>query len=181
MKRIECLLAALICLCMAMTATGCGRKAAVIDPGFGGSGNPGGMGTGSGPNGLGGLPGVDQESLGPWESGAQYGLVPVYFDFDSAALRSGESATLHQNAERIKALAGRTVQIAGHCDERGTQEYNLALGERRALAVREYLIRMGVPDSRLLTISYGKEMPAVQGSGEDAWAQNRRAEFAVTK
>jgi peptidoglycan-associated lipoprotein len=69
------------------------------------------------------------------------------------------------------------VQVEGHCDERGTQEYNLALGEKRALATREHLIKLGIPADRIITISYGEEMPAIQGGGESAWAQNRRCEF----
>jgi len=105
------------------------------------------------------------------------GLQTVYFGFDSSSLSSEAMATLRSNAEKIKQVPGVIIQLAGHCDERGTQEYNLALGERRALAVREHLINLGVPGNRLVTISYGKEQPAVQGSNEAAWAMNRRVEF----
>jgi len=86
-------------------------------------------------------------------------------------------ATLRGNADKIKQVPGVIIQLAGHCDERGTQEYNLALGERRALAVREHLIQLGISGNRLITISYGEESPAVMGSGESAWAKNRRCEF----
>ncbi len=128
-----------------------------------------------------GQPEVDLSKL-LFEKGSKYGLQTVLFDFDSSALRPDAMATLKDNAEKIKAVPGVVVQVAGHCDERGTQEYNLALGERRALAVRNYLIQLGVSGDRLVTISYGKEFPAVQGSDEAAWAQNRRAEFnAATK
>jgi peptidoglycan-associated lipoprotein len=86
-------------------------------------------------------------------------------------------ATLQENAEKIKPVPHVVIQLAGHCDARGTQEYTLALGERRALAVRQYLIQLGVSGDRLITISYGKEFPSVVGSNESAWAKNRRVEF----
>lgn len=120
-----------------------------------------------------GQPDLDQRNLlfGP------SGLQTVYFDYDSSALRNDALATLKDNADKIKSIPGFIIQIEGHCDERGTQEYNLALGERRALAVRQYLIDLGVSGDRLVTISYGEEWPATQGSNEAAWAQNRRAQF----
>lgn len=129
-----------------------------------------GSGTGDG------LPNMDLERL-LFEPGSKYGLQTVYFDYDSSALRSDAMATLRENAEKIKQVPGVIIQLAGHCDSRGTQEYNLALGERRALAVRQYLIQLGVPAERLITISYGKEFPAVLGENEEAWAKNRRVEF----
>jgi peptidoglycan-associated lipoprotein len=112
------------------------------------------------------------------------GLQKVYFDFDSFALREDARTTLKANAEMIKTNPSNVIiQIAGHCDERGTQEYNMALGEKRALAVRDYLIQLGIDGNRLITISYGEEMPANPGHDEAAWSQNRRAEFnkAVAK
>lgn len=136
-----------------------------------------GAGTTGPGSGLGdGLPGVDQDSLYFTPGDPRY-LSPVYFDFDSFALRSDALATLSRNAENLKNAPHLMVQIAGHCDERGTSEYNLALGEKRALAVREHLIRLGVSGDRLVTISYGEEQPADPGHGESAWAKNRRAEF----
>lgn len=135
--------------------------------------------TASGPS-DGSLPNVDLENL---LFGRADGLQTVYFDYDSSALRPDALSILSRNAEKIKEgfakypTATIIIQIAGHCDERGTQEYNLALGERRALAVREHLIKLGVPADRLITISYGEEMPVAVGSNEAAWSQNRRAEF----
>jgi peptidoglycan-associated lipoprotein len=123
-----------------------------------------------------GQPELDLSKL-LFEKGSKYGLQTVMFDFDSSALRPDAMGTLKDNADKIKQVPGVIVQVAGHCDERGTQEYNLALGERRALAVRNYLIQLGVSGDRMVTISYGKEFPAVQGNNESAWAQNRRAEF----
>lgn len=104
-------------------------------------------------------------------------LKPVYFDYDSHALTAPTTMTLSHNAERILEVPGVVIQIAGHCDDRGTQEYNLALGERRAQSVRNHLRQLGVPGDRLVTISYGEESPAVAGSEEAAWSQNRRCEF----
>lgn len=105
---------------------------------------------------------------------------PVFFLFDSAELDSGGQATLNQNAELLKKYQGWTITIEGHCDERGTAEYNLALGERRALAARNYLVSLGISADRLRTISYGKEFPFDPGHNEEAWAKNRRAHFVVT-
>ncbi len=104
-------------------------------------------------------------------------LLTVYFDYDSSLLRHDALATLSENAATLRATPGATIQIAGHCDERGTQDYNFALGEMRALAVREHLVKLGVERTRLITISYGEENPAVLGQNETAWAQNRRCEF----
>ena len=104
-------------------------------------------------------------------------LKPVFFDFDSAELRQDGRDTLTQNAAGIKANGSLAVRIEGHCDERGTVEYNLALGDRRARAAREALVAMGISGNKLRTISYGKERPADPGHNESAWAMNRRAEF----
>lgn len=107
------------------------------------------------------------------------GLRNVYFDFDKSNIRADQLPILAQNAELIKKYlhTGVIIQVAGHCDERGTQEYNLALGERRALSVRDHLISLGIPGDRLVTISYGKEFPADPGKTEAAYAKNRRSEF----
>lgn len=104
-------------------------------------------------------------------------LGTVYFEYDSFNLTSQARGALNANADWLKANSGRNVQIEGHCDERGTEEYNLALGDRRAAAVRDYLIGRGVPASQLSTISYGEQRPAVMGSDESAWSQNRRGVF----
>lgn len=102
----------------------------------------------------------------------------IYFDFDMADLKPAARSTLRELADCLKTEAGgASIRIAGHCDERGSTEYNLALGERRSGSVREYLINLGVPSSRLEAISYGEEKPARSGSTEDAWTQNRRVEF----
>lgn len=108
-------------------------------------------------------------------------LKDVFFDFDKSDVRDDARDTLKANADWIKAHPAAKVQIEGHCDERGTNEYNLALGERRANAVKKYLSSLGVEADRLYTISYGEELPIDPGHAEEAWAKNRRAHFLVTK
>ncbi len=105
------------------------------------------------------------------------GLSTVHFDYNKYDLRADTRAKLNKNAELIKAQPDVLVQIEGHCDERGTQEYNLALGEKRALAVRDYLVKLGISGDRIVTISYGEEKPVDGGHDEAAWSKNRRCEF----
>ncbi|MBF0170889.1 MAG: peptidoglycan-associated lipoprotein Pal [Nitrospinae bacterium] len=107
-------------------------------------------------------------------------LVDVYFDFDKSEIRSDAREALAKNAEWLIANKSAQVQIEGHCDERGTEEYNLALGERRANAVKDYLASLGVESARLYTISYGEELPVDPGHTDEAWSKNRRAHFLVT-
>jgi peptidoglycan-associated lipoprotein len=107
------------------------------------------------------------------------GFAPVYFDYDSYGIRDDQRTRLLEYADQLKARPGSTATLAGHCDERGTMEYNLALGHKRASSVREYLVRAGVPAERLRTVSYGKERPAVPGHNESAWSQNRRVEVQM--
>jgi peptidoglycan-associated lipoprotein len=106
----------------------------------------------------------------------------VYFDFDKSDLRQDARNTLTKNADiMLKSKSASKIKIEGHCDERGSAEYNLALGERRATSALQYLVTLGVPADRLSIISYGKEKPAVEGHDEEAWAKNRRAEFVIDK
>jgi len=107
----------------------------------------------------------------------QPALKTVYFDFDSAALTEGTKETLRENAAWLRDHPQTEVQVQGHCDERGTVEYNFNLGQRRAEAVKAFLDSLGVPRDRIHTISYGEERPAVLGHNEEAWRLNRRAEF----
>jgi peptidoglycan-associated lipoprotein len=107
-------------------------------------------------------------------------LKPVFFALDSDELTSEAQKSLDENAALLKRYATWAVTIEGHCDERGTAEYNLALGERRAVAARAYLVSLGVPADRLRTVSYGKEFPFDPGHDEGAYSKNRRAHFVVT-
>ena len=103
----------------------------------------------------------------------------MFFDFDKFSLKPQGRETVEALAAWLNSRGGVTLTIEGHADERGTREYNLALGERRANAVKDYLIALGINAGRLTTISYGEERPAVSGSYEEAWAQNRRSQFVV--
>ena len=107
-------------------------------------------------------------------------LADIHFDYDSADLREADRQVLTQNADFLKAHDYIKVTVEGHCDERVTVEYNLALGERRARNAHDYLVSLGVPADRLKTVSYGKEIPLCQESSESCWARNRRAHFAIT-
>lgn len=124
--------------------------------------------------------GISLELNGDSDSGNAGGLQTVYFAFDSSNLDREAKQTLSANAEYLKANQNVDIQIEGHTDERGGRQYNLALGERRANSVRDYLVALGVAANRLSTISYGSERPKAEGSDESAWAQNRRANFVVT-
>ncbi|MBI3793366.1 MAG: peptidoglycan-associated lipoprotein Pal [Nitrospinae bacterium] len=105
-------------------------------------------------------------------------LESIHFDFDKSDIKSDDGKILAKNAEVLKAHPSVNVVIEGHCDERGTAEYNLALGERRASSAKKYLVSLGVEETKLGTISYGEEKPLDEGHNETAWAKNRRAQFA---
>jgi peptidoglycan-associated lipoprotein len=107
-------------------------------------------------------------------------LSPVFFGYDSSELDPEAQAVIQANADALLQFPTWVVTIEGHCDERGTPEYNLGLGERRALAVRDHLVRLGVAVSQLPTVSYGKEFPFAPGSDEASWGANRRAHFVIT-
>jgi peptidoglycan-associated lipoprotein len=107
-------------------------------------------------------------------------LKDIHFDFDKYDIRPGDTAILKGNAEVLKKYHMVKIQIEGHCDERGTNEYNLALGERRANSTKKYLLSLGVSPERVSTISYGEERPSDPGHTEEAWAKNRRAHTIIT-
>lgn len=111
------------------------------------------------------------------DSGAIAGLSSINFDYDKANINNDAKAKLRGNADWMKKNSGVKIQIEGHCDARGSIEYNIALGERRANGVKTYLVSQGIPSDRLSVISYGKEKPLVQGESDSAYAKNRRANF----
>lgn len=137
----------------------------------------------------------DPEALGPAESletevtennnimeGRTSGpMLPVYFDFDSAQVQGDQIERIETNGDFIKSNNGIKVRIEGNCDPRGTREYNLALGERRALNAKKYLVNLGVDPERLYTVSWGEEKLLLFGHDELSWAQNRRDDFVIVK
>lgn len=125
----------------------------------------------------GGIPQSPSPRVAP--AGSVSELQPVYFAYDSAELDQRARAMLEADSTWLLSNPNVQVQVEGHCDERGTREYNFALGERRALSVRNYLASKNVPPSNLIVISYGEERPIASGNDEEAWAQNRRAQFQV--
>lgn len=140
---------------------------------------------------------VDTTEMGKVDDGANNGMAldlngdsdsnragalkTVYFDYNSAAISGTTKDALDSNAEFLKKNAAVKLQVEGHCDERGSVQFNLALGEKRAKSVRDYLVAQGVTSSRLSVISLGKEKPVSFGHDEESWSKNRRANFIVTE
>ena len=151
-------------------------------------GSGGGASGGAGGNSESGVPplgdangtgGVGSRPIGLSGDSLTHGqFAPVLFEYDSARIRPSEESKLQTVAAYAKSNPGKLV-VEGHCDERGTAEYNRALGERRALAARDELVKLGVDTSRISTVSYGSERPADPGHDEGAWSKNRRCEFVV--
>jgi peptidoglycan-associated lipoprotein len=128
----------------------------------------------------GGIPPSPRASFNPNDADYQtLASDTIYFDFDKSTIAGAQRGKLQQVSEWFKANPGRSLFLAGHADKRGTPEYNRALGERRALAVREYLVGLGLPAGPLYTNSYGSDRPAVDGDTEEAYAKNRRVEIGV--
>jgi peptidoglycan-associated lipoprotein len=164
MRKITTLLAALVLVAACETASD-------ADAGKTGAGSAGTGGTGKTASTM--TPGSAAEFIAT--AGDR-----VFFDYDKFALKADARATLEKQAAWLKKYPAVTLSVEGHCDERGTREYNLALGERRANAARDYLVSLGVSKDRVKTISYGKERPVAMGSNEAAWAQNRRGVSVIT-
>jgi peptidoglycan-associated lipoprotein len=178
------------------TGPGVGDAGAGTTPGAIGTGPGGALGTGPTP-GTGTGPGApgDPGAAGPGVAGATGTTIPalpspkefvetsalrdVYFDFDKYEIRAQDARTLEANAGWLKSNTGALLLIEGHADERGTNEYNLALGERRAKATRDHLVSLGIEGSRITVISYGEERPVCTERTEACWAKNRRAHFLV--
>src|SRR3990172_2261428 len=170
MQRISIAPIVLAATLAALVSFGCKST-----PKNGNSENTGGIGSEEFGDGAGsGLGGEDRMGTSELQS--------VYFDYDMALVRDDQKPTLQTNATAINNHpAGPRVTIEGHCDERGSEEYNPALGERRANAVKRYLTTLGISDSKLDTVSFGESKPATQGHDESAWRWNRRAEFKVSR
>ncbi len=133
---------------------------------------------------LGGSGSGDSTALSPAEAAAAreaFENEDIYFEYDSALLTPQAQNILRSKAQYMKDSPGVQIIIEGHCDERGTNEYNLALGEQRARIAQQYLVALGIPVSRITTVSYGEERPADSGHSEDSWVKNRRAHFLIVR
>lgn len=172
-KGLTCSTAVILLLAAATAITGCrSKEGPILDPVVSDP-TPVDPNRAGGTRATGELPDIGDEVL----FSKDRGLEVIFFDYNSFSLRPDALAALDRNAAKLRQYPNTVIQIEGHCDERGTQEYNLALGEKRALTTREHLIKLGIPSDRIITISYGEEMPAAQGHNEAAWSQNRRCEF----
>ncbi len=194
MKRNQFVNLLVIGLALTIAASGCRKKPVNPTPLPGArAGNvreapPGGVitpgptvtpgeGVGSTP---GGIPMAAAGAHEGWiEDAASLKSETVYFDFDSSVIKTGEKPKISAVADYLKANLAKAVRVEGNCDERGTEEYNRALGERRALALREVLMELGVDGSRIPTESFGKDKPIALGHDESAWRLNRRGDFVV--
>lgn len=158
----------LVGLSAALALAGCGAKAPEQLPP-----NPAGVSDGTGTGG--GTPGAPTPGSQADFAAQMMGQDTILFDTDRYNVDSADAAALQSQAQWLMRYPGKRATVEGHCDERGTREYNLALGERRANAAKNYLVSLGVDAARLTTVSYGKERPAALGSDESSWSRNRRA------
>lgn len=177
MKKLGVFGLIVLVFCLAM-AGGCSKKVSSTPAGA----TAAGAGDGSGAQGGLTAEQLEAQRLAELQRQAieKIGADKIYFAFDSNELTQESRQVLTEKAELLKANPALSLLVEGHCDERGTNEYNLALGERRARATYEFLVLLGIDASKLQIISYGEEYPAVQGSSEEAWAKNRRAEFKAS-
>jgi peptidoglycan-associated lipoprotein len=124
---------------------------------------------------------LDSVPRGTSEGRTTEGMLPVYFNYDSSDISGEQVSRIEVNADFSKANPELPIRIEGNCDARGTNEYNMALGERRALSAKKYLVNLGVEEAKLTTVSYGEERMLLHGHDELSWAQNRRADFVVVE
>ena len=181
--------ATLLALGLALAVSGCKKKPTPLTPlPYGQTGaipEPGpGKAPGSeapvNPENVTGIKSNEPGSHQGWaENASIFKSDTVYFDLDSTVIKSGEKSKVSRIADHLKGRAADAVRVEGNCDERGTEEYNRALGERRALAIREELVRLGIDPTRVDTITYGEDRPADSGHSEAAWKKNRRGEFIL--
>jgi peptidoglycan-associated lipoprotein len=165
-------LATLVVLVLGLSLTGCSKKTVETAPEVTGVNGAEGAGT---PESL------ETEDTGIMEGRTSGPMVPVYFGFDSSKIEGEQVQRIETNAEFIKKNPSVMIRIEGNCDPRGTQEYNLALGERRAQNAKRYLVNLGVNAEQLNTVSFGEEKLLLFGHDEISWAQNRRDDFVIVK
>ena len=159
-----------------LALAGCSSKKPAPLPG---DNNPSGTRIGEGTS-----PGSSTNSLEDWKTGkygAQGPLSDIHFGYNDYTIQDQDGSVLKSNASWLQAHPQTKVQVEGHCDERGSEEYNIALGAKRAQAAKDYLVTLGIEGSRVSTISYGKELPLCQEHDESCWQQNRRDHFAVSE
>lgn len=169
-QKVKALLPVLLCVSV-MTLSGCGKKAETDEA----------MKVADKGEAMGVEESLDSKPLGISEGRTTEGMLPVYFDFDSSDIRSDQASRLEVNADFIKNHPDFDMKIEGNCDPRGTNEYNMALGERRALSAKKYLVNLGAVEAKISTVSYGEERMLLHGHDELSWAQNRRADFVVVQ
>ncbi len=160
--------AVLVMLLLGLSLTGCSKKEPEAPP----------M---TGTEGAGGAESLETADSGIMEGRTSGPMVPVYFEYDSSKIAGEQVKRIETNADFIKKNAHLKIRVEGNCDERGTNEYNLALGERRAQSAKSYLINLGVAADQLTTVSFGEEKPLLFGHDEISWAQNRRDDFVIAK
>jgi len=169
-KKVKVLLPLLVCAAI-MTLSGCGSKTDTDKA----------LKTGDQGEAMGAEESLDSKPLGISEGRTTEGMLPIYFDFDSSEIRADQVARIQVNADFTKSNMDYKVRIEGNTDPRGTNEYNMALGERRALSAKKYMVNLGVDETKLTTVSYGEERMLLHGHDELSWAQNRRADFVVVQ
>ncbi|HIJ77864.1 MAG: peptidoglycan-associated lipoprotein Pal [Desulfobulbaceae bacterium] len=184
----QILAAASIVVSLTLFAGGCAKQKVKTDSGMtetsegAGAGMKADTGEGMGKEESLSSTGWDANGRGAIIEGRTTGpMLPLYFDFDKSNIRDDQQDRMKKNGEFLLETAGTKVRVEGNCDERGTNEYNMALGERRAINGKKYLVNMGVAESRIDTISYGEEKPLNYGHDELAWSQNRRDDFVISK
>ncbi len=171
---------------LSLLAGGCAKQTPSTDKDMVSAGNGNGMQADTG-EGMGQEESLEAKGWGSQQAGqvlegrSSAPMLPVYYDFDKSNIRADQQPRLKKNGNWLTGNASVRIRIEGNCDERGTNEYNMALGERRALSAKKFLSNMGVAANRMDTISYGEEKPLNYGHDELAWSQNRRSDFVVSK
>ncbi len=173
--RLTVIAAAALALAM---AAGCSSKQSGAGAG---AGNQGAGGIGENGLGANGSSSLNQFQKGTLGANGEGPLNDIHFDYNDYSVRAQDGEILKSNADWMTKNSGARVQIEGHCDDRGSEEYNIALGAKRAQAAKEYLVTLGIAASRISTISYGKELPLCTEHDESCWSQNRRDHFVVSQ
>ena len=169
LKNLRAVVPALLCVSV-LTLSGCGSKKGADSEMKADSGEA-----------MGKEESLDSKSIGIMEGRTSGPMLPVYFDFDKQDIREDQVSRLQVNADFLNKNTDVNIRIEGNCDPRGTNEYNMALGERRALAAQKYLVNLGVSEARMTTVSYGEEKILLHGHDELSWAQNRRDDFVIVE